>query len=497
MHLAVAERFAGASPDERDPAPVIVVLRVYDRAADDEAIATEIEAMEHDPTGTVPRLLDLATLPDGRACVVVERIDGRSLASILDAADLSPGQVVTALAPLVVATRDLARRDLVHSRLAPSDVLVDGTGRPRLIGLGALERTGARVSAPERTERARRAHAALLALMEAVVDASSEPGRFRPPLELAHRMLHDRPFAPDHAAIERALFAVADPTPLVIPIRPSHAGALPSRVVPVPVGSDPTSHRMELAPGHPLPPVSDASPVDPASAREGEARRSAARRLGELAQLPGLADGLGQAIDAGVVGIARQRITKWMRRRPAVLATGGFAGAAALVLLLTAVPPAAAGPEVADRSVVAPTSPTSSTVAPSPEAGAGEASPNDADPQPDGGATDGGAIVPDHGDPIEAAATLLEIRAGCLAGRDLACIAAYAQPGAPIEARDLAAIASSEPVAAVPADLSAISVTAELGDAVVLSVPFADEREPASLLMMRSEAGWRLREWFD
>jgi hypothetical protein len=33
---------------------------------------------------------------------------------------------------------------------------------------------------------------------------------------------------------------------------------------------------------------------------------------------------------------------------------------------------------------------------------------------------------------------------------------------------------------------------------VVLTVPWTEAgREPASLLMMRSEAGWRLREWFD
>ncbi|RXZ48256.1 hypothetical protein ESO86_07365 [Agromyces binzhouensis] len=112
------------------------------------------------------------------------------------------------------------------------------------------------------------------------------------------------------------------------------------------------------------------------------------------------------------------------------------------------------------------------------------------------GAGDGGGAGSDETDPVEAASVLLEIRQGCLAGRDLACVASYAQPGAPIEAVDLAAMASGEPIVPGSADLSAISVTADLGDAVVLSVPAFGEREPASLLMMRSEAGWRLREWF-
>ena len=49
-----------------------------------------------------------------------------------------------------------------------------------------------------------------------------------------------------------------------------------------------------------------------------------------------------------------------------------------------------------------------------------------------------------------------------------------------------------------PFDLGAIMLVADMGSAVLLEVPYADaEREPASLLMMRSEAGWRLRELFD
>ena len=64
--------------------------------------------------------------------------------------------------------------------------------------------------------------------------------------------------------------------------------------------------------------------------------------------------------------------------------------------------------------------------------------------------------------------------------------------------RDRAAIVRGDAVTESAPDLDAISVVADLGDAVVVSVPdVAGEREPTSLLMMRSEAGWRLREWFD
>ncbi|WP_438855953.1 hypothetical protein [Agromyces sp. M3QZ16-3] len=496
VHLAVAERASDDSPDAPEPAPALVVIRIYDRTADDEAITTEIDAMEHDPTGTVPRLLDIATLPDGRACVVVERIDGRSLASMLDVADFSPGQVVTALAPLVVATRDLRRRGLVHARLAPSDVLIDATGRPRLIGLGALERIGERTAASQRTERAQRAHAALLALMETVVAASREPTRFVPAIDLARRMLDERPFTPDHERIERALFAVADPTPLILPIRPSNGGTLPSRVIPVRSPGVPEPSEHTDVPTHPLAAGGEPAAVRSAAPGERDAHRSAARRLAELAQLPGLGDVLAEGVEGGLGSATRRRLAAWARPRRAVLATGGFAGAGALVLLLTAVPPAATearGPDLPEPSSVEAAPATTSTMGASAAAGAVAPAPTDAR----AGADDGGATGTAQSDPLEAAASLLEIRAGCLVGRDLACVASYAQPGGPIEARDLAAIASHESVAPTTTDLSAISVTAELGDAVVVSVPRTGGREPASLLMVRSEAGWRLREWFD
>jgi hypothetical protein len=101
-------------------------------------------------------------------------------------------------------------------------------------------------------------------------------------------------------------------------------------------------------------------------------------------------------------------------------------------------------------------------------------------------------------DPVAAAAALLEIRATCLAAADVECLRAVEQPGSSIEARDRAAIDSGLAIGESDADLDAITLVADLGDAVVLSVPsVGGEREPASLLLMRSEAGWRLREWFD
>ncbi|MGR0320321.1 hypothetical protein [Agromyces sp. ZXT2-3] len=506
VHLAVARQAPNPSPDLPDPEPALVVLRTYDLAADDAAIAVEIDAMEHDPTGTLPRLVDVATLPDGRACVVVERLGGRSLASVLAEGPLSAGQVVTAAAPLVVAVRELARRGLVHSRLASSDVLVDDTGRPRLIGLGALRRTDATVPATERVERSRAAHGALIALLDELAGASAAPSRFAEVVALTRGMLLARPFVPDHGAVERALFAAAEPTPLIGASRTTRAaGPVPSRVATGnPVGGGAGRDAVALPPHRTAPPAGSPGSPAPTGSMSADAPAAmpagtGAYRLAELAQLPGIVDGLAGTLDAGPVATLRRRWRDWAGGRRTVLATGGLVGAGALVLLLTAVPPATAGVGSAD----APGEQVAVGAAGrEPSSGSSEAPAAPSAPGPDGepSRANGGVEPGDETervDPVEAASALLEVRAGCLASRDLACVAAYAQPGSPIEARDLASMASETAGNTPQADLAAIAVAADLGDAVVLSVPGADGREPASLLMMRSEAGWRLREWFD
>lgn len=454
----------------------LVVMRVYGADADDEAITTEIEAMDADPTGTLPRLLDVATVPDGRACLVVERVSGRPLSEILIRGGLPPGRVVTALAPIVVVVRHLADRGLIHTRLAASDVLVDDTGRPRLLGLGALRRLDRLDSAADRVAASRDGHAALLRLVEDAAAATTDRAAFDPLSAFVRSAVDARPFRRVESEIERALFAVAPALPVHEADERSASAGPPSRVT---FRSDGAGSEDER--GHA---DRDIAVEAPAGARLG--------RLAALAQLPPTAvDDLAAALDADPRMRAIRRASAWSRRRRPALVTGGFAGAAALVALLTAVPPSSAegrgdadgaatiqqrGSEADGAGLEGPTDPAA---APTP----GVVPPADPPPVPD--------------DPVTAAATLLEVRQTCLAAGDLECVLAVAQPGSPIATRDRATIDAAAAESRVP-DLGSITLAADLGDAVVLTVPWVDaEREPASLLMMRSEAGWRLREWFD
>lgn len=489
LYLAVADgraadgRSGGPDGGAASAAAPVVVMRVYGPSADDGAITTEIEAMDADPTGTLPRLVDVATVPDGRGCLVVERVAGRPLSEILVGGGLEPGQVVTALAPLVVALRHLADRGLVHTRLAASDVLVDERGRPRLLGLGALCRLDRIETAADRIAASRAGHSALLRLIEDATAASTDRAAFGPVLELIRTALDARPFRCVEAEIERALFAVARARPLLDAIDRSVSGTPPSRVAIQPEGA-PTSDQPEV-------PHRATALATPARTRMA--------RLAELAQLPSSSvDDLAVALDADPRVRVVRRASRWARRHRPALLTGGFAGAAALVALLTAVPPSSAD----DRADAGAREEPSAVGTATHEGDEGDPSGHDAAPEPSAAAPPDesiageGAELPD--DPVTAAAALLEIRETCLAASDLECVLAVDQPGSPIAIRDRAAIDTGQEASAAGSDLSAITVAADLGDAVVLTVPWAEAgREPASLLMMRSEAGWRLREWFD
>ena len=473
VFLAAADRDGvGGAPGEPAVAPdSLVVVRVYGPGTDDQVIATEIEAMQHDGSGPTPALLDVATLADGRACLVVERVGGPSLAGLLASGDLLPGHAVTALAPVVVAVRSLAGVGLVHTRLAAADLLVDPTGRPRLIGLGALARLDAAATTSERVDLLRGGHAALVRLVDEVVAATRDPSAFADALRLARRSLDARPFVPADIELEQALFAAA--TPLPLPGVPSEVRprAVPSRLEPI---TQPSAE----------PP--------PAVVEDGRARVGRGRGLtglAELAQLPGdLVDDLAASLDRDPRAELVRRASGWAQRRRGALLTAGLVGAGALVALLTVVPPSDADVR-ADPGRERPATGTPTGTA----AAAGPAS----TPSPPAPTVEGPTAVPAD-DPVAAAAALLEIRATCLATADVDCLSAVEQPGSPIEARDRAAIDAGPAAADSDADLDAITLVADLGDAVVLSVPsVAGEREPASLLMMRSEAGWRLREWFD
>lgn len=470
---------ATAGADPGTAARPLVAMRVYPPHVSSDSVALEIEAMSTDRGGALPALYDVAALDDGRCCLAVERLTGVSVARLLTERTLSPGEAVTILAPIAVAIRDLAARDLVHTRLAAADILLDDAGRPRLIGLGALRRSPGHAHAAEHTALLRQGHVALAQLLEDVVAAVRPAGVFDDAIDLMRERLDARPFLACEAELERRLFGATGPEPIAgVDVR-VRATRLPARIsAPIPV---PDPHDNE--------------------GPENEDRRHTTRWAHGLRAILGLAqlpDDLGTrvavAVDAVPGAQARTRLGAAIRSRSRALTVGGLIGGGALVLMLTLVPPATAedGP---DRTV-------SDAGAPSPATEAATSTPSRGDSPSAEHEEEVVAASAIAGDDAAAAARwLLERRAECFAVLDLDCLESVAQPGSAIDATDRAALVSARDGDAAPDvryDLSTIAVTAEMGDAVLVGLSRATpEREPASLLLVRGEAGWRLREIFD
>lgn len=91
----------------------------------------------------VATLHEVVALDDGRLALVIDLLDGGTLAQVVAARGrLQPGEVVTCLAPLAQALSDLHARGVQHGDLAPGNVLLDRAGRPVLADLGTVRVTG-------------------------------------------------------------------------------------------------------------------------------------------------------------------------------------------------------------------------------------------------------------------------------------------------------------------------------------------------------------------
>ncbi|WP_353809866.1 hypothetical protein [Agromyces sp. SYSU T00194] len=452
-----------APPADGGGSEAPVVLRTYPAGAAPGPLAVEVAALARTARGVLPALVDV--IGDGtRTTLVVEHLEA-GLPELLECREWSPGEAVTLLAGVREAVLALESAGFAPDRLAPGQVMLDRTGRPRLVGAGSL-RDLTDASGIARSEAARAAIAAYGGLVRAVGARLPDPAVLDALAGWCDRAGRSRPFVRDDAAWERELFAVAPPAPILRGDR-SPAGRAADGV-----GSP--------APGA-VGRVGDAGARPESYA--GPASGGAAAWAGIL-QLPEqTAEAWEQALDAGLP--ARLRSALRARRRP--LLVGAAVAASVLVLALTALQ----GDGAADAA--------DDARAPSTDV----ASPAEVDTVTE--AADPGAWEPPDpdADPAEAAAALLARRARCLELRSEPCLADVVQPGSPIEADDRAWIGEASvgeaPIGAVHSTPAAVDprevvVVDVLGDAVLVEVGSGSpETPPASVLIVRAEAGWRLR----
>ncbi|NQX27549.1 hypothetical protein HQQ81_09345 [Microbacteriaceae bacterium VKM Ac-2854] len=430
----------------RDDEPVLVEVIGADDGGEQNRLARALAALDRLEHPHVQRVVDVGDGQGASIVLVTSPAPVRSLAALLARRRrLAAGEVVTLLAPLCTALRHCHDRGVVHGSIAAMSVGLTEAGLPFLRGFESAILIEGR--------RDRRA------LIVADVDAFAE--------------LAERCWPTDSGAawrdagglqgIERMLFELADPEP----IRADDPVGAPER--------EPDLRAVLTERAAPTARRAAPTPVPSRRSHRGEP-------------------------DAGRIERVLRLVDR--RRGPVVV---GLSVAVAGAIALTTLPNASAGdaaPSAPTARPAAAASPAVSATAPAsvPAPIASVPAPSTAPNAPELAETSPSAA------PIDAATAAAALVAALRACDDDECAATFLTEDSPL--RDAgpeawAALASADP--------AALTVSDENGDAAVIGfVPSpADgsgvtdeagetgETATASALMLRTEAGWLLRDVFD
>lgn len=475
-----------------------VALKIFRPETAGAVIEREFRVLTESTGKRFASLIDLGTLSDGRVCIVQEHLSGRRLSRLLsDGRFLAPGEAVTILAPILAALADLLALGYVHEGLAQSSVIFDRTGRPVLTALGRLRELPP--PGPELRSLLEEAALRVSAFAWGVLDrvdaggdtAVPEPAGWLesiPPGFPLHRLLDE---------LERRLFAW------------SSASAVSSAASPWVPSSGRRSEREAGWAATEALRVSRAAADPPGDVRPGTGERRepgpagiSGRARAIFGRLDSLLLGLtGRQADARDWQRLRHRLFVGLRAHRGPLLVSSLVAAAGAVLLLTlGYQPEArggsAGPASGARSPVA-VGAAPSSVFPQPASPAPLAEPGDL-------AADRAAVEGDE--PVKAVRVLLRLRAGCLRAASVACLDGVDQAGSAALASDGQAARSSHQgdaaAPAVEAGESAPSLVERRGDIALVAVVLTEasahgNSKPASVLVVKGEAGWRIRQIFD
>lgn len=469
-----------------------VAIKVFRHGADPGSVEREIAALGGVPSGCFPRLIDVGTLADGRVVMVMERLGGGTVGSFLvrRSDHLHPGEAVTLIAPVVVALTAAHAKGFAHATLSPGTVTLDDDGRPVLTGLGGLRDLapfGPRGIGPGETtnsrfDQIRADYSRLTVYMRAVFEqldgTTSEARQSEFLAAWFEGATAAVPFHPCLDELERRLFEWAPAIPLRRDGDGYGARDVPGRVV-LP-GVENLSEARPQGEGMPR---ADSGSVH---------RRASVRRLADWLAILHLPDDIASTVVGGldvsplasIMTRARNRI---IAKRRAVIVAGCVA-TATTVMALTLLQPA--GPPGEQHGMPESRRPTAG------------AQPVSAEPFDAPDATARAAIAGD--DPVAAVPHLLAARSACLAAARADCLAGSDQAGSPIMAADLYRDQNLKDGASLGEHTAYAGYTAVLiertGNSALLALePGADAgyNEPASLLVIKGEAGWRLREIFE
>ena len=100
-------------------------------------------------------------------------------------------------------------------------------------------------------------------------------------------------------------------------------------------------------------------------------------------------------------------------------------------------------------------------------------------------------------DPVAALGALLQTRARCVRDLSVLCLDDVAQSGSAALTDDRALISELQSGGELMPgwEIGAVTLVERLGDAALIAVDDPAESEPASFLLVKGEAGWRIRDY--
>lgn len=454
--------------------PRSAAIKVFREETPIASIDAEIDALARSSSPFLVHLEDLGADLNGRPVLVLERLGPMTLSQlILEREKVSAGEAVTLLASLIDGVRELHRVGVAHGHIRLSSISFDSVGTPVLLGFGHAVGVGPQPIEPGRRSLTPAEASAerrfvddveqVLAVARTVIAATGDASLAALEAEVAQTVPHDgSPVDPERRleSVRERLFDSADPEPvtLIAPQRgsPRSRAAAPLRVA-----------------------VTDQSTTTVALHR-----RVIPMWLESL--VPFLAD-LGAPLD-------RVRSALGAVRRPFWIAAG--VGGALLVgaLVITGVTDdgAASATSAGAQRIEAPPS-----TQPSPQPT------TEIDPEPSvGGAPPDADAALIGEDPVAAAVALIDARYACISGTSVLCLDGVDQQNsAALEADSYLIRGLQDGTGEEPIDLrGAAPVLREYlgGSALVgLKLPVNPEVGVApqvSVLIVRGEAGWRIRD---
>ena len=455
VHAGANEHEGVVRGSARIPAQICAIKRFHSSVSTSE-ILTEVECLSRARGRHVIAVDDLASAPDGSPVIVLGWVGSGTLRRLLrERTTLRSGEAITILAPLLGALNRIHETGVSIGEVSLDAIRFDETGCPFFAEFGASQR---RVTAPtplemQRDEGFRDDRRQLASVASSVLSAvRAERDILRLVSELSSWLgdaTHTNDAGWSHA-FEQQLFSLGAPEPLRLVADAGEISiALPS--APLVFGS---------------------------AVRDGTLPPSDARVI--LALPHWLDSQLGETLRAVNRNVVERRdaIAAWcrpVRKRTWVLAAVAVTLLiAAVVLFATEEPPESQQSQLPQQVAVPDVDRGSS-----PRIG-----------------SDGDDL---KGDANQALTVLLGVRADCLRNLSVVCLEAVSAAGTPAYLSDVAlidsVIAGGELPQNVVFDAAASIPKQQLGDSVLFEFNDGDISKPASVLLVKGEAGWRIRSY--